>query len=126
MSTANGTAEKIHDVTQEVTKDLGEVGRELRHKANEIRKEAVSQLNKAAESMRREVRANSDDTAAHKTADEVAKGLEKAAHYLNTRSVEQMGDEATKVVKRNPMRVMMIALGVGLILGLLLRGGDKK
>lgn len=126
MPTANGTADKIHDVTEEVTKDLGEVGRELRHKANEIRKDAVSQLNKAAETMRREVRTSSEDAAAHKTADEVAKGLEKAAHYLNTHSVEQMGDEATKVVKRNPMRVMLIALGVGLILGLLMRGGDKK
>jgi ElaB/YqjD/DUF883 family membrane-anchored ribosome-binding protein len=126
MSTPNGTAEKIQDVTQDAAKELGEVARELRHKANEIRKEAVSQLNKAAESMRREVRANTDDGAAHKTADEVAKGLEKAAHYLNTRSVEQMGDEATKVVRRNPMRVMLITLGVGIILGLLLRGSDKK
>lgn len=126
MSTPNGTAERIQDAAQDVTKELGEVGRELRHKANEIRKEAVSQLNKAAESMRREVRANTEDSAAHKTADEVAKGLEKAAHYLNNRSLEQMGEEATKVVRRNPMRVMLIALGVGIILGLLLRGGDKK
>ncbi|MEZ4668017.1 MAG: hypothetical protein R3E39_08885 [Anaerolineae bacterium] len=125
MSTPNGTAEKIQDVTHDVSKELGELGRELRSRANDIRKEAVSQLNKAAESMRRETRANTEDKAAHKTADELAKGLEKAAHYLNHNSVEQMGEEATKVVKRNPMRVMLIALTVGIILGLMMRG-DKK
>ncbi len=91
-----------------------------------MRKEAVKQLNHAAESIRRETRDTTDDTDAHKTADEVAKGLEKAAHYLNTNSVEQMGTEATKVVRQNPISALLVALGIGMIIGLLLNSGNKK
>ncbi|MBL8118103.1 MAG: hypothetical protein J0L63_07420 [Anaerolineae bacterium] len=121
MSGNNGTGETIQDVT----KELGELGRELRQRANDIRKEAVKQLNHAAESIRREAREDMDDESAQKTADEVAKGLEKAAHYLNTNSVEQMGQEATRIVKKNPVPSLLVILGIGILIGLLLRGGKK-
>lgn len=126
MTGQNGTGEKLQDAAQDVAKELGELGRELRQRANSVRKEAVKQLNHAAESIRRETRDTTDDTDAHKTADEVAKGLEKAAHYLNTNSVEQMGTEATKVVRQNPISALLVALGIGMIIGLLLNSGNKK
>jgi ElaB/YqjD/DUF883 family membrane-anchored ribosome-binding protein len=122
MTETNGTGEKVQDVS----KELGELGREVRQKANDIRKETVKQLNSAAESIRKEARESSDSPEAHKAADEVAKGLEKAAHYLNNRSVEQMGAEATRVVKRNPMRMLFITFVVGFLLGMSMRGGDNK
>lgn len=126
MSATNGTGTKVEDAVRDVSKDLGEAARELRQKANEVRKEVVKQLNNAAETIRREARENTDDATAHKSADDVAKGLEKAAHYLNTNSVEQMEAQATKVVRRNPFRSILIALGIGLVLGLLLNSGNKK
>ena len=126
MNGQNGTGEKLQDAAQDVAKELGELGRELRQRANSVRKEAVKQLNHAAESIRREAHESSDDKAAHDTADEVAKGLEKAAHYLNTNSVEQMGAEATKAVRQNPVSALLIALGIGMIIGLLLNSGHKK
>ncbi len=122
MTGANGTADKVQDVV----KDLGEIGRELRDKANEVRKDAVKTLNSAAETIRREARENSQETDLHKTADEVAKGLEKAAHYLNHHPVEEMGKQATKVVRNNPMQIAIVALIIGLVLGLMLRGGDRN
>lgn len=124
MSGNNGTGETIQDVTKDVSKELGELGRELRQRANDIRKEAVKQLNHAAESIRREAHEKEDESA-QKTADEVAKGLEKAAHYLNTNSVEQMGQEATRIVKKNPVPSLLVILGIGILIGLLLRGGKK-
>jgi len=126
MTGTNGTGDKVHDTVEDAAQDLGELGRELRHKANDIRKETVKQLNTAAETIRKEAREASDSPEAHKAADEVAKGLEKAAHYLNNRSVEQMGMEATRVVKRNPMRTLFITFVVGLLLGMMMRGGDKN
>ena len=101
-------------------------GRELRQQANSVRKEAVKQLNHAAESIRKEARETTDDKTAHQTADEVAKGLEKAAHYLNNNSVEQMGAEATKAVRQNPISAILVALGIGMVIGLLLNSGNKK
>ena len=126
MNGQNGTGEKVQDAAQDVAKELNELGRELRQRANSVRKEAVKQLNHAAESIRKEARETTDDTTAHQTADEVAKGLEKAAHYLNNNSVEQMGSEATKVVRQNPISALLLALGIGMVLGLLLNSGNKK
>lgn len=126
MNAHNGTGEKVQDTARDVAKELGEFGRELRQRANSVRKEAVKQLNHAAESIRREAHDTTDDATAHQTADEVAKGLEKAAHYLNTNSVEQMGKEATKVVRQNPIPSLLVALGIGMIIGLILNSGNKK
>lgn len=126
MTDMNGTGEKVHGAAQDVNNDLAELGRELRHRANDIRKETVKQLNNAADSIRKETRESTESTEAHKAADEVAKGLEKAAQYLNNRSVEEMGLEATRVVRRNPVRVVFITFIVGLLMGMMMRGGDKK
>lgn len=126
MNGQNGTGEKVQDTARDVAKELSELGRELRQRANSVRKEAVKQLNHAADSIRKESREATDDKDAHATADEVAKGLEKAAHYLNTNSVEQMGSEATKVVRQNPISALLVALGVGMVIGLLLNSGSKK
>jgi F0F1-type ATP synthase membrane subunit b/b' len=122
MTGQNGTNEPIQDVTP----DLSEISRELREKANEIRKDAVSTLHQAAETIRREARENTEDDGVHKTADDVATGLEKAANYLNNHSVEDMGAEATQAVKNNPLPALLLVLGIGLIIGLLLRGGRKS
>lgn len=121
----HGSSEEFQSTVKEVSDDLQEMGRELTKRANDVRKEVVKQLNNAAETIRKEAHDATDDTGARKTADEVAKGLEKAAHYLNNRSVEQMGTEASRVVRSNPLRTLFIAFAVGLLLGIVMRG-DKK
>ena len=126
MNGQNGTGERVQDAAHDVAAELGELGRELRQRANSVRKEAVKQLNHAAESIRKEARETTDDKTAHQTADEVAKGLERAAHYLNNNSVEQMGAEATKAVRQNPISALLVALGIGMVIGLLLNSGNKK
>ena len=126
MNGQNGTGEKVQDAAHDVAAELGELGRELRQRANSVRKEAVKQLNHAAESIRKEAHEATDDKTAQQTADEVAKGLERAAHYLNNNSVEQMGSEATKAVRQNPISALLVALGIGMVIGLLLNSGNKK
>ena len=126
MAGNNGTGAKVEDAARDVAKDLGEVARELRQKANDVRKEAVKQLNHAAETIRREAHENTEDATTRKSADEVAKGLEKAAHYLNHNSVEDMEKQAKKVVRKNPVPSVLIALGIGMVIGLLLNSGNKK
>ncbi len=126
MAGNNGTGTKVEDAARDVSKDLGEIARELRQKANDVRKEAVKQLNHAAETIRREAHDKTEDASAHKSADEVAKGLEKAAHYLNNNSVEQMEKEARRVVRKNPFPSVLVALGIGMVIGLLLNSGNKK
>lgn len=127
MPVTNGTGEQVQEVVQDVTKDLREIGRELHERAEDVRKETVKTLHNAAETIRKEAREATEDSGAHKTADEVAKGLDKAAHYLQSHSVDQMGAQATRVVRQNAMRIAIVAFVIGVLLGIVLRGnGEKK
>lgn len=126
MNTHNGTGENIQAAVQDVAHELGDLGREMRQKANDIRGEVVNQLNTAADSIRSQARESSESQEAHKAADEIAKGLEKAAHYLKDHSVEQMGVQATRVVRQTSARILFIAFVVGLLLGLMMKNGSKR
>lgn len=120
MAASNG-AEKAEEVISDVKQELFDFKREAYQRAEEVRKEAAKQLNVAAETIRREVRDNKADNEAIKRADEIAVRLEKTAHYLNTHSVDQMGEEATRIVTRNPWRAVIVSVVVGFLLGLMLR-----
>ncbi len=124
MSPLNGN-EKVEQVAEELKKEANELGREIRQRAEDVKKETVKQLNNAAHTIRKEVRDAKVDKEAVEKADILAKNLEKTAHYLNTHSVDQMGDQATRVVTKNPMRAVAIALIIGFLLGLMLRGDNK-
>ncbi len=125
MAPSNGTEEKVQDAADDVTQELKELGRELRNRADDVRKEAAKQLHNAAASIRKEARGAGAGEEVVQGADELAKGLEKAAHYLNSKSVEDMGGDATRVVKRYPMRAVLVTFVVGALIGMMLRGSDK-
>lgn len=118
MATTNGkeeTEEKVAEI------DVNELRREAFAKADEIRSEAAKKLNVAAEAIRKEVRDKEADAEAVEKADEVATHLEKTATYLDDHTVEEMTDDATTVVVENPWRAVLMALVIGIILGLILR-----
>ncbi len=125
MAPHNGTDEKVQEVAQDVSKELRELGRELRGRANDVRKEAAKSLNNVATTIRKEVREAGAGDEAKQSADELAKGLEKAASFLNNKSVEDMGGDATRVVQRYPLRAVFVTFIVGLLIGIVMRGDDK-
>jgi ElaB/YqjD/DUF883 family membrane-anchored ribosome-binding protein len=110
----------------EVSKELRELGREARHKADSAKKDVVGKLYEAAESIRREVRDAKAGNDATESADKFAHGLEKAAHYLNRHSFDDMGEDVERAVKRNPMPMLLVVLLIGVVLGLILRGDGKQ
>ena len=125
MAPHNGTDEKVQEAAQDVSKELRELGRELRGRANDVRKEAAKSLNNVATTIRKEVREAGAGDEAKQSADELAKGLEKAASFLNSKSVEDMGGDATRVVQRYPLRAVFVTFIVGLLIGIVMRGDDK-
>jgi|GEM_PF-753954 len=121
--------EKVEELKQmaqdQISQNAPEVQRRLRETADDAKKEVVKQLNVAAETIRREAReANAGDDL-KRNADDVAKGLEKAASYLGNRSVDEMGEDATRVVKNNPWRSVSVIFLIGLVIGMILRGDNK-
>jgi hypothetical protein len=120
----NGRQDAMQDVSEDLSRELRELQRTLRHRANDVRKEVVKQLNTGAQTIRREARDSNVGDEAKRNADEIARGLERAANYLNSRSVENMGEEAVRVVRKNPIRTVVIAFAVGALMGIMMRG-DK-
>jgi ElaB/YqjD/DUF883 family membrane-anchored ribosome-binding protein len=113
MATQNGT--------EKIEVDVNEIRREALEKADEIRKEAAKKLNQAAEAIRKEVRENEVDKDGIEKADEIATHLEKTATYLASNTLEEMGEDATEVVTRNPWQAVLIALVIGFFIGMMLR-----
>lgn len=125
MTNASNGAEKAEQVAEEVRKDVKEFGREVRQRAEDVKKEAVKQLNSRADAIRKEVRAAGLEPEVVAQMDQMAAGLEKAAGYLNNHSLEQMGEDIDRVIDQNTGRVIVIMLIIGFILGFLFRGGRK-
>jgi ElaB/YqjD/DUF883 family membrane-anchored ribosome-binding protein len=123
---ANNGHSRVENVTDEAAQELREFGRQVRGKADEAKKDVVSKLYEAAKTIRRETREAKPGKDAEQAADNVARGLEKAAHYLNRHSYDDMGDDVERAVKRNPMRALVVMLVVGVIIGLILRGGGDR
>ncbi len=118
---ADEVVEAAREQAEKARAELQDFSREIRQRANDARKEVVKQLHTAAETIRKEARDNKGNDDMKNAADNLANGLEKAANYLNSRNVEDMGEEVVKVVRRNPTRVMMILFIVGVIVGVFLR-----
>ena len=123
MSKEDGAANVV-DVAQAASDEVNELGRQLNQRAEDVRQEVVNQLHSAAQFIRKEARGRKIDPAIKANADRLAKGLEKGANYLNSRDVEQLGQEVTRVVRRNPIRTLAVVFIIGLVIGLRLRGDD--
>ncbi len=122
----NHVDDRIEDAASAVIKAASEWSREARKRAEDIKSEAAKQILHAAEALRREIREAKVDGDALKGVDEVAGHLEKAAVFLKNNAFEgAAAKEVKQSTEDNPWRNLLIALVIGIIIGLLLRG-DKK
>lgn len=117
---------RAEDMAGEAAEGLQDLGRSARAGADEVKKQAVNLLNEAADSIRREARQRGASKDVRGGVDDVARGLERAAHYLRRRSYEDMGEDVTKSVRRNPWRMMAIIFVAGIVLGMILRGDNER
>lgn len=127
MNGRNGAGDDYTgQAAQEVQRSLQELGRLARKRADDAKIEAVKGLNSAAETLRREAREAGAAPEATEQVDRIAQGLERTATYLRRHSYEDMGEDVSHVVKRNPLRTLAIVFVVGLVVGLVMRGDTKR
>lgn len=103
--------------TTNTTPEWQEIGRQLRQQADHARSEVVAQLQNAAATIRKEASTTSLQEDEQRAVEGIATGLERAASYLNSRSLDQMGNDATAALRKRPLRAVVIALIVGIVLG---------
>lgn len=118
--------DRAEQIANDAADSLRELGRTARGTADDVKKEAVKLLNTAAETIRKEARHAGASHEIRGGADDIAQGLERAAHYLKRNSFEDMGDDMASEVRRNPWRAVGMVFVVGLVIGMLLRGGDDE
>ena len=121
QESSNGHVAIPEDGVDEARLELAELGRDLRDRADEVRVEVVKQLQGAAETIRKEAKDRKAKGEVREAADNLAKGLEKTANYLNSRDVEDLGEDATRVIRRNPWRFIAFIFALGIAIGIFFR-----
>ncbi len=117
--------DKAEDFLDDAGKSISELGREARKTAHDAKKDMVKTLHTAAHTIRKEAREANASKEIREQADSVAEGFERAAHYLKKHSYEDIGEDVVEGVRANPWRTLAIIFIVGLVIGLILRGGDQ-
>lgn len=118
--------DRAEDFFDDAGKNISEFGREARHRADSAKKDMVKTLHSAAHTIRKEARDAHVSRDVRDHADNVARGFEKAARYLNKHSYEDISDDITEGVKANPWRALAVIFVIGLIIGLILRGDNDR
>jgi ElaB/YqjD/DUF883 family membrane-anchored ribosome-binding protein len=112
-----------HKLASEIVKsaeDLqaaAELRRNLRASANGAKEKAADSLLHTAEMIRSEASKSKNEEVVHQ-AQVLARSMEKAALYLDSRSVDQLGADAQKVVQENMWPMVGVVLVIGFLLGL--------
>ncbi len=98
----------------------------MRDSAYTSKEKASDALLSAAETLRREAIKGGND-AMIRQSQQLARGMEKAALYLDSHTLDQMSADASEAVKENVWQSIGIAFIVGLLLGILLgNSGDHR
>jgi ElaB/YqjD/DUF883 family membrane-anchored ribosome-binding protein len=133
--TVQETIEKAREtVAPQIQQTFQQVGSDASHNADEARrmmkenaytvKEAASDsLLTAAENIRREALKSGNEEIVRQ-AHQLSRNMEKAALYLDGHTFEQIGHDATEVVKSNPWQSVGVVFLLGLVFGMLF-GGNR-
>ncbi len=119
-------ADKAEEIADEASKNVAEIGRELHHHAENAKSEMVKSLYEAAKNLRKQAHEAGAGADMQKHVDDMATGFEKAAGYLKRSSYGDIGEDAVHTVKRHPAQTLAIIFVVGVVIGLLLRGGRSE
>ncbi len=131
----NKVAETVQQKAEEVSANvsastaqaMAEARRAMRENADTAKDKASDALLNAADTIRTEALKGGNDEMIRQ-AGQLSRGIEKAALYLDSHTLDQIGEEATEMVKQNMWQTLGLAALIGLLLGMILGGnrGDRR
>jgi len=117
-SAATAAGQKASELASTATQKAGELASAAGHRADD----AVGAVGSGARSLADTVRKQGPHEGMLGTATEkVASGLEQAGKYIEDKQLSGMADDVGSMIKAHPIPAVMIALGVGFLLGRALR-----
>jgi ElaB/YqjD/DUF883 family membrane-anchored ribosome-binding protein len=111
-----------NQVSAEAAKAISEARHAMRESATIAKEKASDSLLSAADAIRNEAIKHENEELQHQ-AQTLARGMEKTALYLDSRTLDQMSSDATEVVKQNIWQTLGVVFLLGLLLGLVFGGG---
>jgi len=126
---ADHVAKQVKETSAAIGADASRAATDVRHslrKNAEIAKEKASDsLLNSAEAIRTEAQKSNNEEVVRQ-AQSLARSMEKAALYLDARTIDQLGNDAQTTVKQNVWSTLGIVAAIGFLLGLLLGGGGRN
>lgn len=112
-------------LSADASRSTAEMRRVLRQNAAVAKDKASDTLLSAAETIRSEALKSNHEEVIRQSRT-MARGMEKAALYLDSRSLEQLGDDAREAVRENVWPTLGIVAALGFLVGLLIGGGRRR
>ena len=122
---AQRLAMEADHATQSAQNTLAETRRAMVENASIAKEKASDALLNAAQVLRDEAEKTNNEELVRQ-AQHLATGIEKTALYLDSRTLDQMGEDAAEVVRDNPLQSIGIVFVFGLILGLIFGGNGRR
>ena len=125
VTTENNLEAVVESVDENIENQLEDISSRVRDGAESAKGELARQLQNIAQTIRKEVGEREMEDTAVEQVEKLTDGLDQAAEFLESRTVEEIGAEATtkakETVTKNPWQTLLALLVVGIVIGVLLR-----
>jgi len=110
--------QKVKDAVQTAGQKVQETAQTVGHKAEDATAALGTSMQTAAGKVRQTL--PHEGVLGH-ASEAVAGALERGGHYIEEKNIRGMADDITEVIKKNPIPAVLIAAGLGFLLGRTLR-----
>jgi ElaB/YqjD/DUF883 family membrane-anchored ribosome-binding protein len=108
----------VKDKVQEGAEQAKETGKQIIHKAGEKADDATAAAGRGMQSAAETIRANTPDSGVvGGAAKAVSDTIEKGGRYLENEKLSGMMNDITDVIRNHPVPALLVAVGVGFVLG---------
>jgi len=119
---AQDLAHKAGDKAQDLAHAASQKVQDVAHAAGQKAEDATSSLGSGLKTAAEKFRENAPhEGMIGRGAEAVASTLERGGDYLRDKNLHGMAEDMTEMIKRNPIPALLLGIGLGFLLGRVLR-----
>jgi hypothetical protein len=111
---AHTAGQKVQDFAQTATQKVSDAASTVGHKAEDATSSLGSGLQTAADKVREKL---PHEGMLGRASEAVAGALDRSGHYIEERNISGMAEDMTAIIRRNPIPAVLLAVGLGFLLG---------
>jgi hypothetical protein len=127
---------RMHHAADSAREKLGDARERVSEKASDLKATLADKLQSGAQKLRQRNQADgatelgattsTQRSKVDRATDSLASGMESTANWVRNANVDDMKSGVERQVRENPGRALLVAVGVGYLLGKLFRGGRQQ